>query len=322
MKMTYRKTAFIGLWAGMIFASCSSDEDMITGKTLPQGKYPVAMTVSVESPIARSSVDGTWTNGEKVTVQAITKTGDAYNWNDAVSYPYEINNDIPAALTKKETHYWQRSDETKLMRAWYCADGSTSNTLPDSWSVAADQNETGNGYAESDLLFTAPIEVKFGSTANLIFYHQTAKIIVNIKKMEGIDSADQIQSVKIGDNNLALSGTYTAPSGTGVTTGTWLPGPMDKTITPFKLSQPIDPSKYIASYTALVIPQNMDGKRLIAIDTELGTHYYTPKEGAAELEAGKVHTYNIIIDSKGVTIEIPGSIDWGEGESGSGSIEL
>ena len=67
MKMTYRKTAFIGLWAGIIFASCSSDEDMITGKTLPQGKYPVAMTVSVESPIARSSVDGTWTNGEKVT---------------------------------------------------------------------------------------------------------------------------------------------------------------------------------------------------------------------------------------------------------------
>ena len=69
MKMTYRKAAFIGLWAGVIFASCSSDEDMITGKTLPQGKYPVAMTVSVESPIARSSVDGTWTNGEKVTVQ-------------------------------------------------------------------------------------------------------------------------------------------------------------------------------------------------------------------------------------------------------------
>ena len=180
--------------------------------------------------------------------------------------------------------------------------------MPDSWSVAADQDETGNGYAESDLLFTAPVEVKFGSTANLIFYHQTARIIVNIKKTEGIDSADQIQSVKIGDNNLALSGTYTAPSGTGVTTGTWLPGPMDKTITPFKLSQPTDPSKYIASYTALVIPQN--------------THYYTPKEGAAELEAGKVHTYNITIDSKEVTIEIPGSIDWGEGESGSGSIEL
>ena len=257
-----------------------------------------------------------------MTVQAITKTGDAYNWHDAISYPYEINNDIPVALTKEETHYWQRSDETKLMRAWYCADGSTSNTLPDSWSVAADQNETGKGYAASDLLFTAPVEVKFGSTANLIFYHQTAKIIVNIKKTKGIDSADQIQSVKIGDNNLALSGTYTAPSGTGVTTGTWLPGPMDKTITPFKLSQPTDPSKYIVSYTALVIPQNMDGKRLIAIDTELGTHYYTPKEGAAELEAGKVHTYNITIDSKEVTIEIPGSIDWGEGESGSGSIEL
>ena len=118
------------------------------------------------SPIARSSVDGTWTNGEKVTVQAITKTGDAYNWNDAISYPYEINNDIPVALTKEETHYWQRSDETKLIRTWYCADGSTSNTLPDSWSVAADQDETGNGYAESDLLFTAPVEVKFGSTAN------------------------------------------------------------------------------------------------------------------------------------------------------------
>ena len=54
---------------------------------------------------------------------------------------------------------------------------------------------------------------------------------------------------------------------------------MDKTITPFKLSQPIDPSKYIASYTALVIPQNMDGKRLIAIDTELEHEL----RGAAEI---------------------------------------
>ena len=125
--------------------------------------YTAECSVTVkkdEAEAIRSSVDGTWTNGEKVTVQAITKTGDAYNWNDAISYPYEINNDIPVALTKEETHYWQRSDETKLMRAWYCADGSTSNTLPDSWSVAADQNETGKGYAASDLLFTAPVEVK------------------------------------------------------------------------------------------------------------------------------------------------------------------
>ena len=40
MKMTYRKATFIGLWA-VIFASCTSDGDMITEKTLPQGKYPV-----------------------------------------------------------------------------------------------------------------------------------------------------------------------------------------------------------------------------------------------------------------------------------------
>ena len=57
MTMTYRKTAFIGLWAGMIFASCSSDEDMITGKTLPQGKYPVAMTVSVETFLCGRHMD-------------------------------------------------------------------------------------------------------------------------------------------------------------------------------------------------------------------------------------------------------------------------
>lgn len=31
MKMTYRKATFIGLWA-VIFASCTSDGDMITEK--------------------------------------------------------------------------------------------------------------------------------------------------------------------------------------------------------------------------------------------------------------------------------------------------
>ena len=66
-------------------------------------------------------------------------------------------------------------------------------------------------------------------------------------------------------------------------------------------------------------------KGVIVLSIGPGSHVpvVTPvPEGAAELEAGKVHTYNITIDSKEVTIEIPGSIDWGEGESGSGSIEL
>ena len=31
MKMTYRKAAFIGLWAGVKIASCYSDDEMITG---------------------------------------------------------------------------------------------------------------------------------------------------------------------------------------------------------------------------------------------------------------------------------------------------
>ena len=60
------------------------------------------MTVSVESPIARSSVDGTWTNGEKVTVQAITKTGDAYNWNDAASLPLRNKQRYTRSLDKKK----------------------------------------------------------------------------------------------------------------------------------------------------------------------------------------------------------------------------
>ena len=129
-------------------------------------------------------------------------------------------------------------------------------------------------------------------------------MVINIVNAEAATNASAIQSVVIGDaTNLALSGSYTAPTGEGATAGTWIPatsGSNMGTITPKKLTAPgtlTGGGAALVSYTALVIPQQMKDKKFIAVSLANGnTYYYTPtQDNEVNLQSGKQHTYDITV---------------------------
>ena len=303
----------------LVAASCSTDGD--TGTALPGGKYPMTFTTTVDGLTATraNTAEGAWTTDDRIAV----RIGTGIN---AVKQYHPISNAVSVTLAGVDTDntfYWQSSSETKSVTAWYCGDGSTATggtnatALPASWAVQADQSgpETGNtNYQRSDFLYVAK-EISFSdATTDLTFYHQTAKVIINIKNAEAATTAGQISSVTIGDgDNLALSGTYTAPAASN-TAGTWTPsGSGMGTVTPKDITT--SGGTYLKSYAALVIPQDMKDQKFIAVTLSDGnTYYYTPAEGEANLTAGNVYTYDITVKYGYLeVVSVPAGNAWGEG---------
>ena len=303
----------IACLTGILAAGCTEETD--SDKRLPDGKYPMTFTAAVDGlTVTRTTTENSWEGGEEVAVQ-IGNTVKKY-----------IVSADKKTLSSSDPFYWEKSDESKNVTAWHYGHGSiasggiNANAVPTSWSVKENQNEE-EGYQKSDFLYAAPKDISFGSTdKSLEFTHQTARVVINIKKAEAAMEADVISSVVIGyENNLALSGGYTAPTGGSGTTGIWnTSGGTKGTITPKDITAG-DGSDILKTYAALVIPQNMSeqaNKKFIAVTlADQNTYYYTPEDTDADLESGKQYTYNITVKHgylEVVTVKMDG--EWGGGE--------
>lgn len=296
----------------LAFSSCSMEEEI--GGSLPEGEYPMEFTTSVkELKVTRSAtVDGVWQNGDQIAVRVDGDQGvKTYTPTTGISGNL-------ATLTSTAPFYWQKSDETKKVSAWYYGDNVFRGALLDSWSVESDQN-TGDGYQESDFLYAPETEITFSgrTTSKLAFYHQTARVVINIENAEAVTAAADIRSVIVGDaDNMALSGTYTQPSAPN-TAGLWdISSARSGTVTPKEISPT---GSYLKSYAALLIPQNMSektNKKFIAVTLTGGdTYYYTPENQAADLASGQQYTYNITVKHGYLVVEAEVSGEWQDGGS-------
>lgn len=328
----------------LLAASCSDLTDDDDAATLPDGKYLITFAPTVEGLTATraATADGQWSSGDAVAVQVVVagSASEVKQYTPAGSGGSGVTLQAASGVTP---FYWQKSDETKRVSAWYLGDGSAAfgqshaGALPTSWAVQSDQNASnGTGYQRSDFLYAPATDISFcgRSTTSLSFYHQTARVIVNIVNAEAATDANTIQRVVIGDaNNLALSGSYSAPTGRGATAGTWNTSsgsPTMGTITPKKLTTPGtlagSGTTALASYTALAIPQQMKGKKFIAVTLTDGssgsnTYYYTPtQDNDADLRSGKQHTYDITVKHGYLSVTSSASPQWtGSGETITGT---
>lgn len=317
-----RRAALSALLAGGLLAACSDDPaDGGQGRPFAAGEHPVVLTGAVETA-TRTTADDTWSGGEQVAVEAAPNTAGA----QPEVKTYTADGD--GRLTSDAPFWWTNSAEKKTLRAWYCGDGSTAagglyaSAAPTAWSVKADQS--GEGYGQSDLLFAPATEAAFAGDAAvpLRFYHQTAKVVVNIREAETVTDDAQIKAVRIGDGNLVLATDFIAPAD-GATAGTWATdgAAAEDTVTPRKLAAPSDADKYVATYEALVIPQPTAKKRMVAIETDFGTMYYTAPDDAEQLEAGKVRTYNITVKETELNVTVEESAGWTEDDQTGSGIE-
>ena len=303
----------------LLLAACTQD-DLSSPTGGVEEASPLHFAASI-GPATRATTDNVW-NGETVYVQIVDNyTSGTPQWDNSTQQTYTVT--VGGVMTKIEgtDAYWQANGEVKAIRAWYDADNSSATTLSDDHSVKTDQS--GDGYTQSDFLFAQRIaeftELR-EKDIDMTFYHQVAKVKVNILKGDETPAGLSVTGLTIG--GIATSGTFTAPALGGTMTtplGTWSVTEQNQSITPHAGTATGDNT--LAAYEALVIPQTVSGNtRLFTIAaTGYSDFVYTPTE-AIEWQSGMEYTYNITIKGSELEVSTSQRIGWTEGSTGSGSV--
>ena len=285
----------VAAFACLMAASCSDVTDDST--TLPPGTYPMTFTASVDglsapNPASRATTDAdgktSWTVDDPV---AISMDGGADH------KVYKISDARTGAMIadgEANTLYWQKSDETKTLAAWH----PVSCTVGNSGGSEVSITDQSSGFGTLENILHAPAQdytYSNGGSVAFTFRHALAKVKVALKKGDGIEESD------LSNATVRLTG-YTAGS-LGYDGMTGSEG-SNADISP-KAETPAGGGA--ATYTALVIPQQMQGKKFIKVTIGAGgaarDYYYTPAGSTdADLEGGKQYNYTIIVKKTGLEV--------------------
>ena len=188
--------------AVLAFTACSQEET----DTLPDSKLPLTLTATIAGGAnTRATVDNNWAGGEKIALQV----------SSTKYYDYTVDRD--GIMTGN--YYWQDGDNVNIQG--FCPSDQIKNNLP--CSVEMDQS-TDDNFHNSDLLCSNLASVYKNSTYNMLdFYHQTAKVIVNVTN-GGYLSGGADNKVSMTINGLYTSATFTKPISMAdnmIWAGTW-----------------------------------------------------------------------------------------------------
>ena len=304
----------------LLLAACTQDELAEQGNALPEGEYPLELTATgmqaVATPSTRGTLDGDWegAQGKKV---AVMVNGDTKEYTLASFGDYKT-----ATLTSDDPFYWTSTDETKTVEAWYpCL-----TTLPETWEVPADQS-AGMPVDKDFLHACRTISFSSREDAELTFNHLLAKVVINIRQSDYLESYGGDLSVQLTD--LLTTGKVTHSEDYFVITIQGDISTGKTSITPHRLDTPADGA--FASYEALVIPQNcFTPDRTSAIEVRVGGAIYkveiyklTSSSVNFKFFANCVHTFNITVKAEGLEVSVDtGSMTWGDGADGEGSVVI
>ena len=260
--------------------------------------WPTGSTRCGFSTDTRTTVNNVWTVGDEVALWVQDESKGIYS--------YHVTDSQLGTMTGN--YYWSNKDVPLTIQAVYpyrAVNESRTNLDNIPWSVQQEQDEN-DGYEKSDLLCSNQLSgVYYGNSVMLFFYHQTAKIVVNVKQdglPESISDTTGDISLTIGEGDLlTMDGSFTLPTAAGSDNrwlGTWTLGSAKGSIKPHLATTPTTGN--FATYEALVIPQDVvTGSKLLTFTagkdgTSYGTFYYTLQKDA-NWKAGYVYTYNITI---------------------------
>ena len=310
------KRMILLLLAG-ILSACSHDD---LTETRPSGNgEPLVLTATMADATTdtRATPDNSWEGTETVIVEVIdnydnTTTPD---WTQAKRGIYTASTDGKLTFTSGTQSTWLSDNETKLVRAWHYGDNST--TLSSSWSVQT--NQTGDNYANSDLLFAQTTVIGRQEIA-LKFYHQVAKVVVHVRNVGPVYGSHEV-SVTIGEmNNIVMNGTVSTDN-ISENYLNWTPGNTMGTITAYSLGpQPLASDgneTSLASFAALVIPQTVkENEYYLVINNRREYSCYASKD--IVWNAGHSYTYEVTITKEsGVWVNSVIVSPWTEQDGGS-----
>ena len=299
-----------------ILSACSHDD--LTETSPAENGEPLVLTAVMADATTgtRATPDNSWEGTETVIVEVIDNYDDTTtpDWTQAKRGIYTAGTDGKLTFTSGTQSTWLSDNETKLVRAWHY--GNNSEERSDSWSVQT--NQTGDNYANSDLLFAQTTVIGRREIA-LQFYHQVAKVVVHIRNVGPVYGSDEV-SVRIGNSTVVKDGTVSTDNISGNYLN-WTPGSTMGTITAYSLGpKPLasdENETSLASFTALVIPQPVKVNELYLVIRERDSYRcYASKD--IVWNAGHSYTYEVTITKEsGVWVNNVSVSPWTPQDGGS-----
>ncbi len=289
--ITFRHLVVAGILC-LACASCSDDSD--ADNRLPDGKYPMMFSGSVDgltATRATTSADGetSWEANDPV---AISMDGGANHKE------YKISNTTDGSMVPNgdgNTLYWQKSNETKTLAAWHPVSCTIGSSTGGSEVNITDQS---SGFGTLENILHAPAKdyiYSSGGNVAFNFRHALAKVKVTLKKEEG---KNDFTNDEISGATVRLMGYTAGALGYSGMTGSGGNGEIS----------PKTETTTATTYTALLIPQQMRGQQFIKVTIGARDYYYTPAgDNDANLVAGKQYAYTITVKKAGLDVTVTGN---------------
>ncbi|MEL5892716.1 fimbrillin family protein [Bacteroides sp. GD17] len=283
-RLTVLQTA-CALASFLMLAACTQDEQT-NGIRLAEGKYPLELTAAGLQAVAtpagastRATVDGDWEGVQNVAVKVGGTTKEYKVTPDG-------SNKKIATLSVADggtPFYWQTTANLTV-NAWYPY--SEQKPADDALTVEANQNEATN-YQASDYLEARDASVTF-QEPKLTFTHRTAKVVVTLQTGEGITDLNNVTVTFVNQAGVKGDGS---------------------TVTPKE-----ETKDGVTTYTALLVPQKIQGSPFIKVTLGGYDYFYTPTTGdEANLTAGQQHTYTITLKKTGLDVSFQYFPQWTPG---------
>ena len=279
MKKTNIPIYIMYLWAALVLAACTGDDDA----AWPEGGVPLELYAAVEgyssaNAQTRATTENRWEGGEMVRL-----------WikNSISGSTDEIYTSVDSDGKLITNIDWTSPDEKKFINGVYPLLLNLER-----FSVQADQRD--KGYQDSDCMVAPSLRITVTSPdKTLVFRHVTAKVVVHLKAGNGVTD-DELQRATVTFENLTCTGgNINRNNGTAEQV---LPG-IDR-ITPNEVTPAAD--EYVRTVRALLPPQDMSGRKFVKIVIGGKTFYYTPAAGEANFFSGKMYEYRLTVTSEGI----------------------
>ena len=287
MKKTNIPIYIMYLWAALVLAACTGDDDA----AWPEGGVPLELYAAVEgyssaNAQTRATTENRWEGGE--VVRLWIKIGDK-----TLTSSLDVDSDGKLIMNGALSN-WVSPDEEKGIQGLY----PLSRNIV-SFSVQADQRD--EGYQDSDCMAAPYLLITVTSPdKTLVFRHVIAKVVVHLKAGNGVTD-DELQRATVTFENLTCTGGSINFSNGTVEQVT----PRIDRITPNEVTPAAD--GYVRTVRALLPPQNKSGQKFVKIVIGGKTFYYTPAAGEADFFSGKMYEYRLTVTSEGIeNIDVEG----------------
>lgn len=287
MKKTNIPIYIMYLWAALVLAACTGDDDA----AWPEGGVPLELYAAVEgyssaNAQTRATTENRWEGGERVRLWISSSIS---GMRDQDVYP-SVDSDGKLIVNLA----WVSPDEEKGIQGLY---PSVRNIV--SFFVQADQRD--EGYQDSDCMVAPYLLIAVTSPdKTLVFRHVIAKVVVHLKAGNGV-TGDELQRATVTFENLTCTGGSINFSNGTVEQVT----PRIDRITPNEVTPAAD--GYVRTVRALLPPQDMSKRKFVKIVIGGKTFYYTPAADEANFFSGKMYEYRLTVTSEGIkNIDVEG----------------